>query len=247
MHIKIINPNTSAIFTERNLVLGRAVAAPGTLISAGQPAVGTASVECHVEEAIGTIGVVEEVLAGERDGVDGYVIACFGDTGIHAAREAAGGPVVGMTEASLFAAALIAHKFSIVTLPSRTRIQAERVIRELGMSERCGPVRAIDVDVLDCEDEDAAIGEAFLVEARRAAAEDHAEAIILGCAGLSPLVQPLTEALGIPVIEGVSVAVKLAEGLVALGLRTSKVSSFGYPPAKPRSSAFFGGAWGQAS
>ena len=247
MHIKIINPNTSAIFTERNLVLGRAVAAPGTVISAGQPRVGTASVECHVEEAIGTIGVVEEVLAGERDGADGYVIACFGDTGIHAAREAASGPVVGMTEASLFAAALIAHKFSIVTLPSRTRIQAERVVRELGMQERCGPIRAIDVDVLDCEDEDAAIGEAFLVEARRAIAEDHAEAVILGCAGLSPLVQLLTKELGVPVIEGVSVAVKMAEGLLALGLRTSKVSSYGYPPTKPRSSAFFGGMWGQTS
>jgi allantoin racemase len=247
MHIKIINPNTSGIFTERNLALGRAVAAAGTIISADQPRVGTASVECHVEEAIGAIGVVEAVLAGERDGVDGYVIACFGDTGIHAAREAARGPVVGMTEAAMFAAALIAHKFSIVTLPSRTRIQAERVVRELGMQARCGPVRAIDVDVLDCEDEDAAIGEAFLVEARRAIADDHAEAVILGCAGLSPLVQPLTEALGVPVIEGVSVAVKMAEGLVGLGLNTSKVSSFGYPPAKARGDAFFGGAWGTAS
>ncbi len=245
MHIKIINPNTSAIFTERNLVLGRAVAASGTVISAGQPLVGTASVECHLEEAIAAIGVVEEVLAGERDGVDGYVIACFGDTGIHAAREAASGPVVGMTEASLFAAAVIAAKFSIVTLPSRTRIQAERVVRELGMEGRCGPVRAIDVDVLDCEDEDSAIGDAFLIEARRAIADDHAEAIILGCAGLSPLVAPLTKALGVPVIEGVSVAVKMAEGLVALGLGTSKVSSFGYPPAKPRSSAFFNGAFGE--
>ena len=112
------------------------------------------------------------------------------------------------------------------------------------MQERCWPVRAIDVDVLDCEDEDAAIAQAFLVEARRAIADDHAEAIILGCAGLSPLVTPLTAALGMPVIEGVSVAVKMAEGLVSLELRTSKVSSYANPPPKPRSSAFFHGAFG---
>src|SRR5580658_3499831 len=105
MKIKIINPNTTAAFTERSLALGRAVAASGTTVLAGQPAQGTPSVECHVEEAIATLGIVEQVLEGERAGVDGYVIACFGDTGIDAAREAAAGPVVGMTEAALYAAA----------------------------------------------------------------------------------------------------------------------------------------------
>jgi hypothetical protein len=40
MHIKIINPNTGMILTERNRILGRAVAAPGTRISTSQLAVG---------------------------------------------------------------------------------------------------------------------------------------------------------------------------------------------------------------
>jgi allantoin racemase len=55
----------------------------------------------------------------------------------------------------------------------------------------------------------------------------------------------LQEALGVPVIEGVSVAVKLVEGLVTLGLSTSKGGGLAYPPAKawtgPAAGFRFGG------
>jgi len=229
MHIKIVNPNTTSFFTEACLVAGRAVAAEGTRLSAGQPSSGTPSVECHVEEAVATLGVIEQVRAGEAAGVDGYVIACFGDTGIEAAREIAAGPVVGMTEAALFSAALIAPVFSIVTLPMRTRIFAERVLWRTGLERRCARVRAIDIDVLDCEDEAVEVFEPFVSEARRAILEDHAEAIILGCAGLQPLIGRLEAALGVPIIEGVAAAVKLAESLLSLRLGTSKRGAWGYP------------------
>jgi allantoin racemase len=230
MRIKIINPNTTASFTQRCLIAGRAVAAPGTLILAGQPSRGTASVESYVDEATATLGVIEQVRAGEAEGVDGYIIACFGDTGLDAAREVATGPVVGMTEAALYTAALIAPVFSIVTLPPRTRVFAERVLWHAGLERRCPKVRAIDVTVLDCDDEASVVMEPFIAEARRAILEDHAEAIILGCAGLQPLVEPLSLTLGVPVIEGVAAAVKLVEALLAMRLATSKRGAWGYPP-----------------
>jgi allantoin racemase len=229
MRIKIINPNTTESFTERCLIAGRAVAAPGTVMLAGQPSRGTPSVESYVEEATAILGVIEQVRAGEAEGVDGYVIACFGDTGLEAAREVATGPVVGMTEAALYAAALIAPVFSIVTLPPRTRVFAERVLWHAGLERRCR-IRTIDVAVLDLEEEASVVTEPFIGEARRAILEDNAEAIILGCAGLQPLVEPLSLTLGVPVIEGVAAAVKLAEALVAMRLVTSKRGAWGYPP-----------------
>jgi len=235
MRIQIINPNTTASFTALNLDAGRAVAAPGTEIVARQPSAGTPSVESHVDEAVATLGIIEAVLDGEADGVDGHVIACFGDTGLDAAREAARGPVVGMTEAALYAAALIAPVFAIVTLPRRTQVFAERALRHAGLERRCARIRAIDVEVLDCEDETALVFDAFVVEALRAIQEDHAEAIILGCAGLGHLRAPLAERLGAPVIEGVAAAVTLVEGLLRLGLTTSKTGAWGAPPPKSRS------------
>jgi allantoin racemase len=233
MRIKIINPNTTASFTELSLKSGKAVAGRDTEIVAAQPSSGTPSVECHVDEAVATLGVVEAVRRGEAEGVDGYVIACFGDTGLDAAREVARGPVVGMTEAALYMAALVAPTFAIVTLPARTGVFAERVLRHAGLDRRCTKIRVIDVDVLDCEDEASEVYDAFLAEAKRAIADDHAEAIILGCAGLEPLVGSLTQELGVPVIEGVAAAVKLVEGLAALRLRTSKKGPWNYPPPKP--------------
>ena len=232
MRIRIINPNTTAALTLQCLAAGQAAAGRDVILSATQPTTGTPSVESHLDEAAAGVGVVEQILAGEREGIDGYVIACFGDTGLGAAREMARGPVVGMTEAALYAAALIAPVFSIITLPSRTRGFAERCVLHAGMERRCPRVRAIDVAVLDCVDEEAAVLSAFLVEARRAIADDHAEAIVLGCAGLQALAGPLHEALGVPIVEGVAAAVKMVEALLALGLSTSRRGEWGTPPEK---------------
>jgi allantoin racemase len=231
MRIKIINPNRTAVFTERCLNAGRAVAAPGSEILATNPAAGPASVECHLDEVLATLGVVEEVAAGEAAGVDAHVIACFGDTGLHAAREVANGPVVGMSEAAVYAAALIAYRFSIITLPSRTRIFSDRVLQHAGLEHRCA-VRCIDVAVSDCSDESMELYEALLVEGRRALAEDHADAIVLGCAGLEMLSEPLRQALGVPVVEGVAAGVKMAEGLVSMGLATGRTGAWARPSAE---------------
>ena len=230
MKICIVNPNTTAAFTTRLLHSARVIAAPGTDVVAVQPGVGAALIESHAEEALGALGVMHAVAEGEKGGIDAYVIACFGDTGLHQAREIARGPVIGMTEASLQAASLTAHRFSIVTLPPRTRAHSLRVLADTGLSHRC-TVRAVDVPVLDLEDEVAASAPIIEREARLAIDQDHAEAIILGCAGLSDLVEPLSQALAVPVIDGVMVGLKFAEALVAAGLRTSKRSTYDYPPA----------------
>jgi allantoin racemase len=231
MRIQLINPNTTAAFTERLQTHAREVAASGTQVFASQPKLGTPSVESHTDEAWAILGVIAQVQAAQALGADGYVIACFGDTGVAAAREVARGPVVGMTEAALFAACLVAATFSIVTLPPRTLIHARRVLHDCGLQHRCAGLRAIDLQVEDCEgDNDARLFEALLAEGRKALLEDRCEALVLGCAGLSEMVAPLHAALGIPVIDGVSVALKMVEGLVSLGLSTSKRSSYDFPP-----------------
>lgn len=184
MKICIINPNTTAAFTTRLLQSAHAIAAPDTEVITVQPSIGAASIESHAEEALGALGVMQMVAEREKTGVDAYVIACFGDTGLHQAREMARGPVVGMTEAALQAASLVAHRFSIVTLPPRTRAHSLRVLQDTGLSHRC-TIRAVEVPVLDLEDDVAASGPIIEAEARLAIEQDHAEAIILGCAGLS--------------------------------------------------------------
>ena len=224
-HVRVLNPNTTRSMTATVLEAARAVARPGTLLSAGVAERGPETVESHVDEVHGALSVLEQVRAGERDGVDAYVVACFGDTGVPAAREVARGPVVGMSEAALATAALLGHRFSVVTMPRRTAEQSDRVVRALGLGHRC-TVRAVDVPVADVGEGSAHLLDLFAAEGRAAVREDAAEVLVLGCAGLADLVQPLQAALGIPVVEGVAAAVTMAEGLLAQGLTTSRASTY---------------------
>lgn len=231
MRIQLINPNTTQAFTDRLEKAAQRVAAPGTRIVASQPLRGTPAVESHADEAWAALGVLAQVQAGEAQGSDAYVVACFGDTGVAAAREAASGPVVGMTEAALFSAALLGDTFSIITLPPRTLIHARRVLHDVGLQHRCAGLRAIEVQVEDCAEDDPAVLQRLLLEeARKAVREDRCEVLVLGCAGLGEMVEPLQQELGIPVVEGVNAAVKMAEALVGLGLRTSKRGAYAFPP-----------------
>jgi allantoin racemase len=226
--IMVVNPNTTRSMTDTAVTAARRIARPGTTVVGGTPSQGVASVESHYDEVRGALGVVDQVAAGEAMGVDGYVVACFGDTGVAAARELAHGPVVGMTEAALLTAALIAYRFTIVTLPRRTMAHSDRVVRDVGLQHRC-VVRAVDVGVAELDGGAAHLERLFVEQGRRAMAEDGAEALILGCAGLTGLVAPVGTALGIPVIDGVTAAVPIVEGLLAQGLATSRVNTWAHP------------------
>ena len=151
-HIKVINPNTTWSMTETIGRCARAVAAPATVITAVNPTMGPASIESHYDEALAVPGLLAEIAAGERDGVDGYVIACFGDPGLDAARELAAGPVVGIAEAAMHAATFLGRGFSVVTTLGRTVGRAWDLAREYGFGAACRGVHACEIPVLDLDD-----------------------------------------------------------------------------------------------
>ena len=87
---------------------------------------GPPSIEGYYDEALATPGLLAEVAAGEREGCDGYVIACFGDPGLYAARELARGPVIGIAEAAMHAASVLAPGFSVVRSSPKKPATASR-------------------------------------------------------------------------------------------------------------------------
>jgi allantoin racemase len=230
MRVQVINPNTSAAMTAKIAAAARAFAASGTEVLARNPESGPASIESAHDEALALPGLMALVRDGERDGVDAHVIACFGDPGLRAAREIANGPVLGIAEAAMHAASMVASRFSVVTTLDRTVGAAEVLVREYGMHTRCRRVRATGLAVLELEGD--AARRRILDVCRRALAEDEAEAIVLGCAGMTDLCGELARELRVPVIDGVGVAVKFAEALVGARLATSKHGDFASPPRK---------------
>jgi allantoin racemase len=230
MKLLLINPNTSQTMTEGIAAAARAVAAAGTTIAATQPSFGPLSIEGHYDEAFAAAGVAEQVRQAQAP--DAVVIACFGDPGLDAAREATRAPVLGIAEAAFHAASFVATRFSVVTTMTRTCVIAEHLLHRYGFERRCGGVHGTDIPVLDLERDDGSVLARIEATAREALARDRSGAIVLGCAGMAALCQTLQQRLGVPVIDGVGAAVKFAEALVGMGLRTSKHGDYATPLPK---------------
>lgn len=225
MEILVINPNTSAEMTEAIGLECRKVAQPSTNITAISPARGPRSIESITEDYVASVATMETVL--ERRGTfDALIVACFDDPGIHALRELIDEPVIGIAEAAMHMACLVAPKFSVVTVQARTKFRLADTVHKSGMADRCASIRSVEMAVLDIE-RDLGLAQRLIgEEAQRAIDEDGAEAICLGCAGLGPLDKALQEQLGVPVLDGCGCAVKLAEACVQYGIKTSKKTSY---------------------
>jgi allantoin racemase len=228
--IKVINPNTSTGMTRTIERSALTVAGPDTSVLAVTPDTGPASIESHYDEALSVPGVLAEIAAGERKGVDGYVIACFGDPGLDAAREVAAGPVVGIAEAAMRAAAFLGRGFSVVTTLARTTGRAWDLAERYGVLRFCRGVHACGIPVLDL---DGAATVGTLVSACRTAVErDGSDAVVLGCAGMADVCAEISREVGVPVVDGVAAATLTVQALVTMGLRTGARDEFAPPPPK---------------
>ncbi|MBD9509123.1 aspartate/glutamate racemase family protein [Ensifer sp. ENS10] len=230
MRILVINPNTTASMTDKIGKAAKIAASAGTKIIAVNPKDGPPSIEGYFDEAFVVPGILAEMFKAED--MDAFVIACFDDTGLDAARCATSAPVIGIGEAAFHLATLIAGKFSVVTTLARSVPAIEHNLSKYGLSSRCAKVRASDVAVLDLEKPGSEARQKISVEIARAMAEDKAEAIVLGCAGMADLAHQLSSEHGVPVLDGVACAVRLAEVISSLGLKTSKVGGYATPLVK---------------
>ena len=145
-------------------------------------------------------------------------------------------PVVGIGEAAYHMASLISNKFSVVTTLARSVPALEHNLLRYGLAHRCARVRSSEVAVLELEEPGSNAAARIGEEIGRAVAEDRAEAIVLGCAGMTDLTERLAAEHGLPVLDGVSCAVAMAEAMVRLRLKTSRLG--GYAPVPAQKLAF---------
>ncbi|MBZ9842792.1 aspartate/glutamate racemase family protein [Mesorhizobium sp. CA5] len=230
MRILVINPNTTASMTAKICEAAQSVASAGTEVMAVNPADGPPSIEGYFDEVFAVPGIIAEM--SKAPAADAYVIACFDDTGLDAARCASGAPVIGIGEAAFHMASLIAGKFSVVTTLARSVPAIEHNLAKYGLASRCAKVRSSEVAVLELERPGSNARHKISQEIARAIGEDRAEAIVLGCAGMADLANSLSEEHGVPVLDGVVCAVTLAESLCKVGLRTSKIGGYAAPRGK---------------
>jgi len=231
--IVIINPNTTAAMTDRIRAVAVETAGDRLNLTVLNPDQGPVSIEGFYDEAMSMAGLLEVI--GAHPQADGFIIACFDDTGLDAARCLTAAPVIGIGEAAYHMASMIANKFGVVTTLSRSVPALEHNLMRYGLAARCSGVRASDIPVLDLEAGNSDAMARINAEVTHAIAVDKAEAIVLGCAGMSDLQAHLAREHQVPVLEGISCAVRLVESMIALGLENSKTGGYAWPRKKSSS------------
>lgn len=229
--ILVTNVNTTVAMTRAIADQARSVAASGTEIIGLTPSFGADSVEGNFESYLAAVAVMDAVNSYEGP-FDAVIQAGFGEHGREGLQELLDVPVVDITEAAAQLAMLIGHRYSVVTTLDRTVPLIEDRLKLAGLDARCASVRASGLGVLELDGDPGVTVAAIVQEAKRAVQEDRAEVICLGCGGMAGLDAAVREATGVPVVDGVTAAVKLAESLLALGLSTSKIRT--YAPPRPK-------------
>jgi allantoin racemase len=230
MKIKVIIPNASVEFRDSQIKERKKSASPGTEVEVVCLKHGPVSIESSYDEALAAPHIVEEVKQAESEGFDAVSIDCAMDTVVRASREAVGIPVTSAGEASYLLAMGLCAKFSVVTVLKSTAQTIGENISKYGFVSRVASVRHANIPVLDLKNERKAFA-AILKEAKGAIEEDGAEAIVLGCTGMSSLAKKLQDRIKVPVVDPAAASLRLAELYVREGLIKSRIA-YGEPSKK---------------
>jgi len=231
MRILVVNVNTTESITDTIAQQARAVASPGTEIVGLTPYFGAESVEGNFESYLAAIAVMDRVMAYDQP-FDAVIQAGYGEHGREGLQELLNVPVVDITEAAASTAMFLGHAYSVVTTLDRTVPLIEDRLKLAGLYQRCASVRASGMAVLELEEDPLGAMEAIVRQAELAIRDDKAEVICLGCGGMAGLDEQIRQRTGVPVVDGVTAAVTIAESLVRLGLSTSKVRTYATPRPK---------------
>jgi allantoin racemase len=231
MRTLVANVNTTETMTEGIAEAARAVASTGTEIVPLTPAFGAESCEGNFESYLAAIAVMDAVVRYEGE-YDAVIQAGYGEHGREGLQELLTVPVIDITEAAASTAMYLGRSYSVVTTLDRAVPLIEDRLILAGLHDRCASVRSSGMSVLELESEPNRAIEAIVAEAQLAVDIDRAEVIVLGCGGMAELKDRVVERCGVPVVDGVQAAVAVAEGLVNLGLSTSKVRT--YAPPRPK-------------
>lgn len=228
MNILCINPNSSLEMTRIIEKRCQQVSSENMEVSTRCLPEGPSSLESYQKAALAISQLVKE-FAEWREQYDGFVMACHSDIGVDLLREMTSKPVLGMGEASMLFAAVLGHKFSILSLKRKAIPKKEDLVRKYGFESRCASIRETGLAANAKTEE---ILERLIQEGRKAVEEDGAEVLILGCAGMGNLDRALERELEVPVIDGVVSGLLIIESLIRYEKKTSKAAKYKDPANK---------------
>lgn len=218
--IVVINPNSTQAVTDG---IDEAVEplrfADGPSIDCITLTEGPPGIECQ-RHADSVIGPLCDLITREDNSADAFVIACFGDPGLHSARETTAKPVIGIAESSYAAALQLGELFGVLAILENSARRQRRYVRQLGLADRYVGSLPVGLGVTQLEGE--AVAERMIKVGRNLINRQGADVLIMGCAGMARHRAQLEHALGVPVIDPSQAGTVQAIAAVRLGYTVRK-------------------------
>ncbi|MGQ0564117.1 MAG: aspartate/glutamate racemase family protein [Gemmobacter sp.] len=211
----VINPNSSARVTAGIDAAMEPLRGWGTPIRCVTLEEGPPGIETQAQADL-TIAPMLRLAASLEVQAAGFVIACFGDPGLHALRDRTALPVVGIQEAAMATAMTLGQRIGVIAILPGSVPRHLRAFGAMGVSERIVGDRALGLTVADLAD-GARTLPAMIATGQRLRDEDGADVLIMGCAGMAAYRCAVEQATGLPVVEPCQAAAGMALTRIVLG------------------------------
>ena len=234
--ILVVNPNRSEPMTA---AIGRVArgAVPGADVRAVRVPYGPAAVETEVDAALAAVAVLECVWEHRR-AADAFVIACFDDPGLPAARELVDAPVVGIAESAALAALRSGGDVGALVVREDVAHRVARTLAGYGLLDV--PAESLDGDVASLADGAEQTAHRFELAARRLAARGRRTAV-LACAGFGQYAERIAAAADVTVVDGVLEGVRRAARLSGGRATAGPIPPTSFSGARPATPAWVKG------
>lgn len=213
--IVVINPNsTEAVTRGIDEALSPIRFADGPRFDCVTLAEGPPGIETqrHADQVIDPLCAL---IAREDNASDAFVIACFGDPGLHSARDVTAKPVFGIAHSAYLHALSVGERFGVIAILPASVSRQRRYVRQLGLQSHYAASVPVGMGVTALEGDETPTR---MIAVGRVLVDEHgADVLILGCAGMARHRLRVEDALGVPTIDPCQAAASRALAAVRFG------------------------------
>ncbi|MFC5325928.1 aspartate/glutamate racemase family protein [Bradyrhizobium oligotrophicum] len=203
--ILLINPNSSAATTAMMVSIAAACCA-GRAEVFGATATRAPAMIVDAEALAASAAEVVEIGRAHRDLCDGIIVAAFGDPGAEELLSLCPLPVVGIGEAAMREAAQSGRRFGVATVTPALVASIAGLADRLGLTAQFTGTRLTEGDPTALAADPARLAAALAEATRASAAEDGAEAVIIGGGPLAQSADQLQSQFAVPIIKPIAAA-----------------------------------------
>jgi len=229
--IIVVNPIVSEKWNDDTQKVLNRYLSPGFELKLVNVKYGGMESSTGLAEVVALPYIIQEILKAAQEGYDAVIPNCFVDPGVVQSRPLVNIPVVGPGESALHIACMLGYRVGIISPDSTPTVQLHgkgwsqtyQFVASYGLSDRVVFNRELALageDLGDAELTSDALRKASL----KLIEEDGVEVLILGCTFMTGYAKELQTKLDIPVVEPTVAALKMAEVLITMNLKQSRLA-----------------------